>query len=125
VRGILERVSNDLEDGVRVFQGLVVPEAEDTHAAVDEAPLSLLVMGGLLRDRMATSVKLDCEAGFGTVEVDDEAGDRMLPAEFPSIQPAVTEARPEANLRVGGDVAHAASPFFQFRTLTSQTPLDQ
>jgi hypothetical protein len=52
-----------------------------------------------------TAIGLDDETMPGAGEIDDEATDRMLPAEFIALQSPTSQRRPETTFRIGGVLA--------------------
>ena len=106
--GCCRRLGDCLEDAVQVLDHVVVPEPHDPVAVARQR---LGPPGVPLRvRRVLAAVEFDCQLAGGDGEVDDEAADRVLPAD-PERQRGLAQRPPELPLHVGRIGAEPAGNF--------------
>ena len=127
-RGLFGAVTGDeqfladrLKHALRIFQHVVVPEAEHSVAERVDDPRARRVCFG----RMLTAIELDGDMRVATSEVRDEAADWKLTDELGSFKAAAPQMVPESVLGVGRSSSEIArdrsqSLFGQRRTPSSQ-----
>ena len=102
------------EDQFCPFEHVMVPEADDVNAEIVEGLGAGSVVLFLLGFEVTTAVDFDGEAEGFTVEIEDEAVNGVLAAEFETVQPAVAQVTPQGLLRKGGFVPQFAGTFDKF-----------
>jgi len=96
---LIERAQDCFQYAINVSHDIVVPESENeiTHRFERTRPvgISLFVLF------MLPAIDFDDQLSVGAKEINDEAIDRYLSLEFPSIEPAIAQAKPQHALGVG------------------------
>jgi len=91
--------------------GHVCADAEGLDVLGEQPSIPPRVMRRSAFDAVAIAVDLDSQSRFRAVKVEDLRADRMLPAKAEAAELAVFQPQPQAELRRGERLAHAARAF--------------
>jgi hypothetical protein len=96
---LIDGVQDLFEHAIEIAKHFVVPEAQHEITAGIQSPAAARNFRSL--HVMLSAVELDAELCIRTTEIDDEAAERFLSAEFPSAQPSIAQAEPKDALGIG------------------------
>jgi hypothetical protein len=89
----IEGAQDSLDHAIGIGENVVVPEPEEFPSVALEASRSALVCRTV---RVLTAIDFDHQLVLGAGEVDYEVADRVLPAEFVTRQPAISQSGPHS-----------------------------
>ena len=95
----IQSLENRIEDLLRPFQSIVVPESEDAKACRSQERITTVVIG--LTIDMLAAVQLDDQGGFNAGKIANVETYAMLPPELGASEPTATQVSPEMALSVG------------------------
>ena len=97
--GSFEGPQNLFQYAIHISNDVIIPKSQNEITNRFQHSRSVLITCLLLV--MLSAIKLDDELGVRTAEFDDEAIDRHLTLEFPTVQAAIAQTKPEQTLCVG------------------------
>jgi hypothetical protein len=98
-RLLIERTQDCLQHAINIPHDVVVLESQyqiaHSFERIRPFGISLFIL------LMLPTVELDDQLALSAYEVGDEPIDRYLSPEFPSIEPAISQTKPQDALRIG------------------------